>query len=110
MKIEIDAKDLRIDTYRKSIASEWCFNSDDSSVRVTHLPTGTVSECNDEKSFQENKKKAIDLLLSKLLAEKESQDDYDSSVMVTHGDVDQICIYSETCICGRVIIEEKIDE
>jgi protein subunit release factor A len=99
MKIEIDAKDLRIDTYRKSIASEWCF-----------IPTGTVSECNDEKSFQENKKKAIDLLLSKLLAEKESQDDYDSSVMVTHGDVDQICIYSETCICGRVIIEEKIDE
>jgi len=88
--LEIKSEDIRVDVYSASGPGGQSVNTSNSAVRVTHIPTGTISQCQDQKSQQQNKEKAMQVLRSRVLQkieeEKHTKESAERKAMIGSGD------------------------
>lgn len=99
IEIDLKSEDLRIDTYRATGAGGQHVNTTDSAVRITHLPTGLVVTCQDERSQHKNREKAMEILKSRLFEmmqrqQKQSIDDLKSDYIGTGERAEKIRTYN----------------
>ena len=79
--IEINTADLKVDTYRASGAGGQHINKTESAIRITHIPSGVIVECQDERSQHKNRARAMSLLASRLLSAKQEKQHAEQSSM-----------------------------
>ena len=87
IKIDIQDSDIRIDTYRASGAGGQHINKTDSAVRITHIPTGIVTQCQSDRSQHRNKDTAMNMLKAKIYAMKLKEQDEAISSSHTKTDI-----------------------